>query len=274
MSANALLKISLLGTLLLAAGAIWSSNDAAGHEMTAMSDSHADNAAHAHGAMAKHMRMTEPAVAKSGDEARAKEIVATMRTSLEKYRDYRVALADGYSIFLGSIPQAEYHFWNPRDSTREYRGKIELGRPGSLLYVKDRANDYRLVGAMFSAPAEATPEQLDATVPLSVARWHVHTNICLPKGITLDDLLRGNIGQDRTDLPGLLPVASNPSLRGFNQRFGVFADGRFGFTGRIADPKECAAAGGDFVPQAWGWMVHVYPFAGDDLKVAFGPTPP
>ncbi len=26
--------------------------------------------------------------------------------------------------------------------------------------------------------------------------------------------------------------------------------------------------------QAFGWMVHVYPFNGDDLKVAFGMTVP
>jgi hypothetical protein len=55
------------------------------------------------------------------------------------------------------------------------------------------------------------------------------------------------------------------------------ADGRFGFTGKIADPTECEAAGGHFLKQAFGWMVHVYPFNGDDLKVAYGmsvPQPP
>ena len=34
--------------------------------------------------------------------------------------------------------------------------------------------------------------------------------------------------------------------------------------------KACTAAGGHLVEQAFGWMVHVYPFAGDDLKVAYG----
>jgi hypothetical protein len=45
--------------------------------------------------------------------------------------------------------------------------------------------------------------------------------------------------------------------------------------GTIADAGECEAVGGNFHPQIFGWMVHVYPFAGtDDLKVAFGMDAP
>jgi|GEM_PF-6440648 hypothetical protein len=44
------------------------------------------------------------------------------------------------------------------------------------------------------------------------------------------------------------------------------ADGRFGFEGEIASAMRCAAAGGHFIPQAFGWMVHVYPFTGNNLK--------
>jgi hypothetical protein len=61
-----------------------------------------------------------------------------------------------------------------------------------------------------------------------------------------------------------------------NQRLGFFADGRFEFTGKIADTSECEAAG-HFLKHAFGWMVHVYPFNGNDLRVAFGmgvPKPP
>jgi hypothetical protein len=58
---------------------------------------------------------------------------------------------------------------------------------------------------------------------------------------------------------------------------GFLAEGRFGFRGKIADAAACESAGGHFIPQAFGWMVHVYPFNGDDLKAAFGtsvPMPP
>jgi hypothetical protein len=248
-----------------------------GHDMGHPSAAHgraAQSGAHAHHAGDPHMRMTELRPMRAGDEERARQIIATMRSALEKYRDYRVALAERYFIFLPTVPQPEYHFVNLRDSAREYERGVDYSRPGSLLYVKDGASRYRLIGGMFSAPLGAAPEQLDAIVPLSIAQWHAHVDICLPHGITLDDLLRGNIGQDRADLPGLLPVAANPSLRKFNQTFGIFADGRFGFTGKIADPAACEQAGGHFIPQAWGWMVHVYAFAGDDLKVAYGHKAP
>jgi hypothetical protein len=59
-------------------------------------------------------------------------------------------------------------------------------------------------------------------------------------------------------------------MRLMNKQYGFMADGRFGFEGRISDRAECEAAEGSFLPQAYGWMVHVYPFAGDDLEVAFG----
>ncbi|HEV2169841.1 MAG TPA: hypothetical protein VGR40_02780, partial [Candidatus Binatus sp.] len=143
--------------------------------------------------------------------------------------------------------------------------------------TKNSNGDYELVGAMYSAPVNDTEDDLNNLVPLSIARWHQHTNICLPNGITLDDLLRNEIGAGHSDLPGTIPVAANPEALQRDKNFGVFADGRFGFTGKIADPQSCAAAGGHFLPVAFGWMVHVYPFAGDDINVAFGmdvPKPP
>ena len=78
-------------------------------------------------------------------------------------------------------------------------------------------------------------------------------------------------------MPGMLPVSSSAAAPAINQQFGFLADGRFGFTGKIADASTCEAAGGHMLKQAFGWMVHVYPFNGDDLKVAFGmsvPKPP
>jgi hypothetical protein len=35
---------------------------------------------------------------------------------------------------------------------------------------------------------------------------------------------------------------------------------KFGLNGSIATKDACEAAGGKFVPQVFGWMVHVYPF--------------
>lgn len=219
--------------------------------------------------MANHMRMTELRPMTPDDEARARNILEELRSSLGQYRNYRVALMQGMHIFLPQVPQDDYHFTDYNWTNEEYRGHYNYRHPGSLLYTKN-ADGFTLIGAMFSAPPDATMDDLNSIVPLSVARWHVHTNICLPNGITIDDLMSDNIGAEQPGLPGFLPIASNPNAAKLNREYGVFADGRFGFEGKIYTAKDCSAAGGHLVEQAFGWMVHVYPFSGDDLKVAYG----
>jgi len=227
--------------------------------------------------MGAHMVMTSSRPQKPNDIERAHDVIDTLRRALVKYHDSRVALSEGYRIFLPTVAQEVYHFTDYGAASREYSGHFDLAYPGSILYVKNSSGDYVLVGAMYSAPADYTPDQLDALIPLSMAHWHAHTNICLPNGITLNDLLRGDIGATHLDMPGTMPRGSPSSAPAINRRLGFLADGRFGFTGKIADAAECEAAGGHFLKQAFGWMVHVYPFNGDDLKVAFGtsvPRPP
>ncbi len=242
--------------------------------MNAMDHPMATNAMGTHMKMDAHMHMTELRPANAQDQDRARYLLDVLRRALHPYRNYRVALAQGMRIFLPSVPQEVYHFVDFRASGEEYRGHFDPAHPGSLLYVKQDDGGYRLVGAMYSAPPEETPDDLDALVPLSVARWHTHINICLPWGITLDDMLGDQLGTDRSDVPGMLSVAANPHAMELNHRLGFLADGRFGFEGKIADRAQCEAAGGHLIPQAFGWMVHVYPFAGDDLKVAFGTSVP
>src|SRR5712692_9625444 len=126
-----------------------------------------------------HMRMTSLRPQTPQDLQRAGQIVETLRPAIKKYKDYRVALTDGYKIFLPNLPQPEYHFSN------YWNGFLEAftwdpARPTSLLYKKT-ADGYQLVGAMYTMPKRATDSELDARVPLSVARWHLHTNLCLPQ---------------------------------------------------------------------------------------------
>ncbi len=243
-------------------------------------DGDSDTAANAMGikmCSGPHMVMTLSRPQTPNDIERAHDLIDMLRHALTKYHDSRVALSQGYQIFLPTVPQEVYHFTDYGAASQEYSGHFDPARPGSLLYVKNSSGDFVLAGAMYSAPADYTPDQLDALIPLSVARWHAHTNICLPNGITLGDVVRGDIGATHLDMPGMMPVASSPSAAGINRRLGFLADGRFGFTGKIADAAECEAAGGHFLKQAFGWMVHVYPFNGDDLTVAYGlsvPQPP
>ena len=245
------------------------------HDMSAMGNMNsAPNAMGAHMHMNEHMKMTDLRPQTAQDDERAQALLVTLRRALSPYRDYRAALFQGFRIFLPSVPQEVYHFTDYEAATAEYQGLFDPERPGSLLYVKKGKDDYVLVGAMYSAPAFYTPDQLNALIPLSVARWHEHVDICLPKGITLTDLLHDKIGADRTDLPGTLPVAANPEALDLDHRVGFMADGRFGFEGAIHERASCETAGGNFIPLAFGWMVHVYPFRGDDLKVAYGMNVP
>ena len=151
------------------------------------------------------MRQETPA-----DAQRANEIVAQLRSGIEKYKDYHVALEDGFRIFLPNVPQPEYHFTSYRNGFLE-AFTFDPARPTSLLYKKT-ATGYELVGAMYTMPKRATEEQLNARVPLSVAMWHLHTNLCMPP---------------RTELKN--------------------ADWtKFGLRGSIASKDACDAAGGRF----------------------------
>lgn len=187
--------------------------------MESMSSPHAH-----HGHMDAHMHWTPLKPQTSEDQQRATEIVATLQRTLEKYRDYQVAIEDGYKPFLPHLPLPEYHF------TNYWRGfkaafRFDPAQPTSLLYKKT-ADGYKLMGAMYTASKRATAEDLDERVPLSVARWHTHVNICLP-----------------------------PTGHGQQADWT-----KFGPRGSITTKEECSRVGGRFHPQLFGWMVHVYPF--------------
>jgi hypothetical protein len=133
---------------------------------------------------------------------------------------------------------------------------------------------------MYDAPAADTPNQLDVLIPLSLSHWHAHTNICLPRGVTEADVMNGNVGNRmRPDISAA--VDSQPEMgrsasagNALRMRYGYLADTRFGFTGTISNQADCEAAGGNFHKQIFGWMIHVYPFTSDDLKVAFSTEAP
>src|SRR6266849_1087614 len=65
-----------------------------------------------HDAHSQHMTMTAMRPQAGEDLQRANEIVAQLRSGIEKYKDYHAALNEGYKIFLPNLPQPEYHFTN------------------------------------------------------------------------------------------------------------------------------------------------------------------
>jgi hypothetical protein len=183
---------------------------------------------HRHMNMGPHMKMTELRPLKPGDKEKADQVVQAARAAVEKYKDYKAALADGYTIFLPKVLQKQYHFTHYGNAW-EARYHFNPSRPTSLLYEK-HGNDYKLVGVMYTARREATEDELDWRIPLSIAQWHAHVNFCLAPP-----------HQNKEDV---LPQST-----------------KFGLRGSILTKEACEAAGGKFFPQVFGWMVHVYPFA-------------
>jgi hypothetical protein len=193
-------------------------NDGSTHAMLSMADRKMD--------MGPHMKMTTLRDLKPGDQEKADQVVTAARKAAEKYTDYKVALADGYKIFLPNVPQKQYHFTNYRFA---FEAAIQFNpeHPTSLLYQKN-GEEYKLIGVMYTAPKNSNWNDLDQRIPLSIAQWHAHINLCMP-----------------------------PSDRK-NEAWGPNA--KFGLVGSITTKDACDAAGGKFMPQIFGWMVHVYPF--------------
>lgn len=191
-------------------------------------------------AMGGHMTMTDLRPIQPGDQARADAILVAARKFADQYTDYHKALADGYVIFHPEIKQDVYHFTDNAHAARNTL-LFDPDHPTSLLYERVPATTpggqpgYRLVGVMYTAPYRATQEELNRRVPLSIARWHLHTNFCVPP---------------RNQWAGLLGP-----------------DAKFGLQGSIVTASACQAAGGIFLPHVFGWMVHVYPYETDPAKI-------
>jgi hypothetical protein len=218
------------------------------HEMSKMSssDDHdmpslsRDGSAHVmhsmegrHMDMGPHMKMTSLRELKPGDQEKADEIVQAARKTAEKYQNYKNALAEGYKIFLPNLPQKQYHFtnyWYAFQAATQFQPE----HPTSLLYEKT-GDDYKLIGVMYTAPKYSTEDQLNERIPASIAQWHAHVNLCVP-----------------------------PADK---KREGWGPNAKFGLAGSISTKAECESAGGKFIPQIFGWMVHVYPFEQDQESI-------
>lgn len=86
------------------------------------------------------------------------------------------------------------------------------------------------VGVMYTAPQDATADQLNAVAPISIATWRRHIAFCAA--------------------PRSLPR---------EEKFGPHA--QFGPQGSIHAEAACKDVGGLWIPVVFGWMTHVYPNA-------------
>jgi hypothetical protein len=200
-------------------------DDASLHAMHSMEGHHMD--------MGAHMKMTALRTPQPGDAEKAQKVAETARGVMEKYKDYHLALDEGFVIFHPEVPQKQYHFTNYRYAM-EAAFRFNPEHPTSLLYEKN-GDGYRLAGVMYTAPKRFTEDDLNQRIPLSVAQWHEHVNFCrAPEGRRQEML------------------APNP---------------KFGLRGSIVTQAECDANGGEFHSIIFNWMVHLYPLEKDAAQV-------
>jgi hypothetical protein len=188
-------------------------------------------------AMAAHMETTPHRTATTADSIRARGIVTELRQAIAKYRDVNVAEADGFKMFAPQIKNQRVYHFTKNLWALENQFRFNPGKPTSLLYKKDDHGNFVLIGAMYTAPKRFSAGDLDKRVPLSVAQWHKHVNWCLPP-------------------------------RKEDGRWTEMQNGRPVFGPLGVDTREaCDSAGGRFVKEVFGWMVHANVFASDDPKV-------
>ncbi len=161
-------------------------------------------------AMTNHMCITPMRPKQPGDEGKAKAVVAT-------------------------VDQPQFHFNNDANA-KLADSEFDPTRPTSLLYFQTPTQKFRLEGVMFTARPNATEDELNERIPLSVARWHKHTNFCGA------------------------PANKVKEYFGKNPKFGMF--------GSIHTKEACDAEGGTFLPEVFTWMIHVFPYE-DDFKNVF-----
>jgi hypothetical protein len=186
-------------------------------------------------AMANHMCITPLRPKQPGDEERAKALVAQVKATVEKYRDYKKAIADGYIQGNPEVVQPQYHFTN-NANIRLADTQFDPARPSSLLYRQTPTQHFKLEGVMFTDSTSATEDELNQRIPLSIARWHEHTNFCGA------------------------PANKVKDYHGAHPKFGMF--------GSIHTAEACKAEGGIFMPVIFSWMIHVFPYE-NNLKEQF-----
>lgn len=186
-------------------------------------------------AMRGHVYITTLRPKQAGDQEKVNNLIRILRTTLERYKDYRKALADGYEIANPKLKQPQYHFIS-QVNTREADMRFDPIKPTALLYRRTPMLEYKLEGVMYTANPSATEEELNERVPLSFAHWHKHINFCAAPENRADD------------------------YQSVHPKFGMF--------GSITTKEACEAERGTFLPYIFTWMIHVFPYE-NDIKDVF-----
>lgn len=148
----------------------------------------------------KHDHHMAPAVALTFAELeQTASQLEKARHATEKYRDVRVAEADGYNAIGPDVPGMGIHYvhtgGNPSRSGSHHSG-FDIERPDILLYEKDASSPtgYALVGVSYllvsATGADGQPKE--SPFPKSLASWHRHSDLC----VLPDRSVKGNLDEN------------------------------------------------------------------------------
>jgi len=149
--------------------------------MSGMSDAKTDSSGHAcddmgnnmgdmnvmgasMGGMTNHMCITPMRPKQPGDEERVKALVAQVRATIEKYRDYKKAIADGYIQANPEVVQPQYHFIN-KANTQLADTQFDPTKPSALLYYQTPTQHFKLEGVMFTDSTSANEDEIEPARP-------------------------------------------------------------------------------------------------------------
>lgn len=143
-----------------------------------------------------HMSFTASRPGTAIDSARALGVVRALRTAIQPYQTLDAAERAGYRprrnpdsmrgaglLHAGRgtrrFPAAETSRLSAENSRPSDEPTFDPRAPQALLFRRAPDGRMQLAGAMFVAPPGATADELDSMIPLSIAHWHRHLNVCV-----------------------------------------------------------------------------------------------
>lgn len=128
-----------------------------------------------------HMAFTVGRPGSAADSARAAAVVRVLRAAIQPYQTLGLAERAGFRARRDpDMVKGGKLLHVGRQARRQGTdGSFDPSAPQALLFRRSPDGSLQLAGAMFVAPVGATPDELDGMIPLSLAHWHQHVNVCI-----------------------------------------------------------------------------------------------
>ncbi|MGZ8623324.1 MAG: hypothetical protein ACXWYQ_04090 [Actinomycetota bacterium] len=182
-----------LGLVVLSSAAIATSGDHGHSGSDASGDPHT---AEATGGSDDH---AHELVGGSGEPDLAQ--IHLVRTAMRKYRDVKVAFADGWRKEHQDWPEIGAHFYNAEDWADSFptEDEMDLLRPEYLMYSKFLTGEWKLVAVAYVVDQALYP---DPPTELTGALYHEHVWNCIADGEELEEEDWGVISMEECEIMG------------------------------------------------------------------------